>query len=207
MPRDFYIPESELCPELRVLIPLEDTIIYTTAVKVKRIVKGERSSIKGGELVITNHGVAFYSEADISAGGILSLRGGSISEYVGYDRVVKIVGKGAKVHLVVDPPRDSGESRREYVITVEQSEPHESRAVFKRRKAGFSAVVEQVLYKYRSGEARPRRTRRVKHPATEVRATPRVKRRRHAYCNECGAYLEDPALFCENCGGRLIEKR
>ena len=207
MPSDFYIPESELCPELRVLIPLEDTILYTTAVKVKRIVKGERSSIKGGELVITNHGVAFYSEADISAGGILSFRGGSISEYVGYDRVTKIIGKGAKVHLVVDPPRDSGESRREYVITVEQSSPHESREVFKRRKAGFSAILEQAFHKYRGGEARPRRTRRVKHPATEVRATPRVKRRRYAYCNECGSYLEDPAEFCENCGARLIEKR
>ncbi len=207
MPGDFYIPEKELCPELRVLIPLEDTILYTSSVKVKRIVKGERSSIKGGELVITNRGVAFYSDADVSAGGILSFRGGPISEYVSYDRIVKIIGKGAKVHIMVDPPLDSGEPRREYVLIVEPSSPHETSAGFKRRKAGFSAVLEQAFYKYRGGEAKPRRVRRGKHPATEVRATPRVKRRRYAYCNECGSYLEDPAEFCENCGARLIEKR
>ncbi len=207
MPSDFYIPERELCPELRVLIPLEDTILYTTAVKVKRIVKGERSSIKSGELVITNRGVAFFSDTDISAGGILSLRGGPITEYVRYDRVIKIIGKGAKVHLVVDPPRDSGEPQREYVITVEQSSPYESREVFKRRKAGFSAILENAFYKYRGGEAMPKRVRRAKHPGTEVRATPRRKRKRYAYCNECGMYLEDPAEFCDNCGARLIEQR
>lgn len=207
MPSDFYIPESDLSPELRVLIPLEDTIIYTTSVKVKRIVKGERSAIKSGEMVITNRGLAFFTKADVSAGGILSYKGGPISEYVGFDRLIHIIGKGAKAQIVVDPPRDSGEPRREYVLIVEQSSPHETRVSFKSRKAGFSAVIEQAFYKYRGGEARPRRTRRVKHPATEVRATPRRRKKQYAYCNECGTFLEDPAEFCENCGSRLIEKR
>lgn len=207
MPGDFYIPEQELSPELRELIPTEDTIIYTSAVTVKRIVEGESSVIKAGELAVTNRGLAFYSKAKASVGGILSYKGGPISEYVGFDRLKHITGKGSRVRLVVDPPRDSGEKQREYRLSVEQSSPHETREGFKRRRRGFSAVLEQAFYKYRGGEARPRRVRRVKHPATEVRAIPRRKQRRHAYCNECGTFLEDPAEFCENCGARLIETR
>ncbi len=207
MPSDFYIPEKELSPELKELIPLEDTIIYTSAVWVKRMTEGETSVIKVGELAITNRGLAFYSKAKTSVGGLLSHKGGPLSEYISYDRLRHIAGKGSMVRLVVDPPRDSGEEPREYILSVRQSSPHETREGFSRRRKGFSAILENAFYKYRGGEARPRRVRRVKHPATEVRATPKVRKRRYAYCNECGAFLEDPAEFCENCGARLVEKR
>lgn len=203
---EWYIPERKLSKELKKLIPGEDTVLYTTAIFVETGTRLEGRPIKVGELAITNRGVAFFAKRKGLKGGLLAWRGGPIHEYVQFDRIEHIEGKGPVVGIRVAPPLDSDEEEKEYELTVAQSEPFEDEDSFKRRRGQFSSVLEHAMYRYRTGQAQPALRKQIKHPATAVRATPRRKRpRRVQYCPHCGSFLEEPAVYCDNCGARLVK--
>ncbi len=207
---EFYIPEEKLSEELQKLIPAEDTILYTTLVYIKIIGdKYEGTTIKVGELAITNRGIAFFAKAKGLKGGLISRIGGPISRYIRYDRIKHITGKGARLKLLIEPHLDTEEKETEYELIVEQSKPYEKKSTFKRRKEQFSAVLELAIYRYRTGQAVPAQTGPPQHPATQVPATPQPQEsqrpRRYTYCASCGSFLEDPAHFCDYCGAPLDE--
>ncbi|MFX0169509.1 MAG: zinc ribbon domain-containing protein [Candidatus Hodarchaeota archaeon] len=205
---DWFIPEGKLQKNLIDLIPGEDTIIYTSAanVQLKDDVLG--NILKVGELAITNRGIAFFAKRKGLKGGVLAFRGGPIKEYIGYDRIARIEGKGDHLILHVTPDIDAPEEQEQwYELTVIQSEPHEGKETFVRRRKSFSAVVEQAMYRYRSGQAKPEIRRKVRHPAKKFSMTLKKGQiRRVQYCPKCGAFLEDPATFCESCGEPLRQK-
>ena len=203
----WFIPEDKLRQELQQLIPAEDTILYTTAIQVKISGSKRGSVVRIGELAITNRGIAIFATWKALAGGLQSMKGGPLQEYIGYDRIEHIKGRGAQAHILVAPPVDSKKDKVEYELEVEQSKPHEKKSIFKRRRGQFSAVLEQAMYNYRTGQAAKSVPKPVQHPATAVRATPAgTSPRRVEYCPECGAFLDDPVSFCEYCGAQISSK-
>lgn len=202
---DWFIPEGKLEKELVELVPGEDTIIYTTAILVETGDELRGHVVKVGQLAITNRGVAFFAKRKGLRGGLISFRGGPIQEYVPYDQIAHIDSRGDRVIIHVSPHIDAeDQAEKWYELVVEYSKPYEEKKAFKRRKKQFSAVLEHAMYRYRTGQARPKVKRRGKHPATEVRATPkRSRRRRVQYCPKCGTFLEEPEAFCEGCGAPL----
>ncbi|MFX1563603.1 MAG: hypothetical protein ACFFDP_09900, partial [Promethearchaeota archaeon] len=126
---ELYIPEEKLSEEIRNLIPAEDTILYTTAAYVKKIGdKHEGTTIKVGELAITNRGIAFFAKAKGLTGGLISRIGGPINQYIRYDRIKHITGKGARLQILIEPLLDSEEKETEYELIVEQSKPYEKKS-------------------------------------------------------------------------------
>ncbi|MFX1564317.1 MAG: zinc ribbon domain-containing protein [Promethearchaeota archaeon] len=203
---ELYIPEEKLSEEIKRLIPGEDTILYTTTVYVKIIgSKYEGTTIKVGELAITNRGIAFFAKAKGLTGGLISKLGGSVHQYIRYDRIKHITGKGARLQILVEPLLDSEEKETEYELIVEQSKPYEKKSTFNKRKGQFSAFLELAIYRYRTGQAVPTPTETLQHPATQTRATLEASQqpRRFTYCPSCGAFLEEPAYYCSNCGELL----
>ncbi len=205
---NWYIPEGKLEKELTALIPGEDTIIYTTTIHVETGDELKGHVIKVGQLVITNRGVAFFAKRKGLTGGLISFRGGPISEYIRYDQIEHIDSRGDRVIIHISPPIDAEDKQEKwYELVVQQSKPFEKKKGFSERKKQFSSVLEHAMYRYRTGQARPDLPRTKKRgipAATSVRATPKPQvRRRVMYCPKCGAFLEDPEAFCESCGTPL----
>jgi hypothetical protein len=200
---EWYIPEEKLNTKLEELVPAEDTILYTTAINVRKITKKKGGIVKAGELAITNRGIAFFARQKVTVGGIMSYRGRPFQEYIRYDRIAYIDGKGEEVRIRVSPPIDSREKVTEYDLIVERSAPYEDEKTFKRRKGQFSAVLEQAIYRYKTGQASPRTGTITQHPAQRARAVDTVQPRRVGYCPKCGAFLENPVSFCDSCGAPL----
>ena len=204
---EWFIPEGKLQKDLMDLIPGEDTILYTSAAYVELKDEAIGPILKVGELAITNRGVAFFAKRKGLKGGVLGFRGGPFREYIRYDRIEQIESKGERVIIDVTPHIDEPDQKmKKYELIVLQSEPFEDKKGFAKRKKSFSAVLEHAMYRYRSGQAQPdpkgRRTsvRKVKRKRTERQV------RRVQYCPKCGAFLEEPAAFCENCGAPLQKR-
>lgn len=202
---NWYIPEGKLSIDLTKLIPGEDTIIYTTIILVETGDELRGHVIKVGQLAITNRGVAFFAKRKGLRGGIISLRGGPIEEYIRYDRISDIDSRGDRVIIHVSPHIDAEKKEEKWFeLAVDQSKPYEDKKSFSRRRGQFGAVLEHAMYRYRSGQARPDLPKRGKHPAIEVQASPRIPHQRLVqYCPKCGTFLEEPATFCESCGAPL----
>jgi len=105
----FHIPEGELSSELLQLIPPDDTILYTSAVAVRKC--GFASALKFGQLAITNRGLAFTAKRRGLTGGIMALRGGPILQYVSFDRVEIIKNLGRMVRIRVTPHPSEADSK------------------------------------------------------------------------------------------------
>lgn len=202
---DWYIPEGKLRKDLTDLIPGEDTILYTSAAFVELKDDAIGPILKVGELAITNRGVAFFAKRKGLKGGVLGFRGGPFREYIRYDRIEHIESKGDRVIIEVTPHIDAPEEKKQkYELVVVQSEPFEDKKRFTKRRKSFSAVFEHAMYRYRSGQALPDTSKRRKPPIhTMPRASRKKQRRRVQYCPKCGAFLEEPVAFCENCGAPL----
>ena len=187
------------------LIPGEDTVIYTTVILAETGDELRGHIVKVGELAVTNRGLAFYAKRKGLTGGLISFRGGPIREYVRYDQIAKIESKEDRVVIRIAPDIDAEKQKeRWYELKVEQSKPYENDKTFKKRRKQFSSVVEHAMYRYRTGQAKPVLVKQKKHPAVAEKATPRRSRRRRVqYCPKCGAFLEDPAAYCESCGSPL----
>ncbi|MFW9986347.1 MAG: zinc ribbon domain-containing protein [Candidatus Odinarchaeota archaeon] len=201
---DWYIPEGKLTKNLVKLIPGEDTVIYTTTILAETGDELMGHVVKVGELAVTNRGLAFYAKRKGLTGGLISFRGGPIQEYIRYDQISKIESKEDRILIRIAPDIDAEiQKERWYELKVEQSKPYEDDKTFKKRRKQFSSVVEHAMYRYRTGQAKPVLPKK-KHPAVAERATPRRRRRRRVqYCPKCGAFLEDPAAYCESCGSPL----
>ncbi len=204
MPKiEWYIPEDQLNTKLEELIPAEDTILYTTAINIRKITKKKGGIVKAGQLAITNRGIAFFARRKATVGGVMSYRGGPFQQYIRFDRIEHIEGKGEEVHIRVSPLIDSDEKETEYDLLVERSAPYEDEKSFKRRKGQFSAVLEQAIYRYKTGQASPRTGTLPQYPAQRARTIDKTQPRRVGYCPKCGAFLENPVSFCDNCGAPL----
>jgi hypothetical protein len=182
------------------LIPVEDTIIYTTMVLVKQRSRGPATRV--GELAITNRGLGYLAKGQVLKSGLQGMRGGPVREYLRFDRIEHIESKGIQVRLRVSPPVDAGGEEDEVELTADQAKPHEDGATFKRRRGQFGPTLEHALFLYRTGQAVPPQFQASPPIRTTMPNAP-AGTRRVAYCPRCGAFLEDPADFCENCGGRL----
>lgn len=196
------IQEYKLNPQTRQLIPKEDIVLYTTAVQVRQHSLG--SATRVGEAVITNRGVALHAEGT----GLLGKRGSPIHLYIGYDRVRRTEGRGAKVTLYIEPWPAGKEKEDEVDLEVQQCEPDEKDAAFKQRRKLFASVIEQALTRYRTGQSGPARPPpmpsgpAVLPPSPPPQpATPRVE-----FCPNCGASIDTSGQFCEHCGAKLPPK-
>ena len=204
---DWYIPEGKLQKELTDLIPGEDTILYTSAAYVELKDETIGPILKVGELAITNRGVAFFAKRKGLKGGVLGFRGGPFREYIGYDRIDQIESKGERVIIEVTPHIDApDEKMKKYELVVLQSEPFEDKKSFTKRRKSFSAVLEHMMYRYRSGQAQPDPEGRKRSTRKAPRRKTKGQVRRVQYCPKCGAFLEEPAAFCENCGAPLQQR-
>jgi hypothetical protein len=202
MPKgEWYIPDGKLTAELRQIIPAEDTIVYTTMALVKQRSRGPATRV--GELVITNRGLGYFAKGQVLRSGLQGIRGGPVREYFRFDRIEHIESKGTQVRLRVSPPVDAGGEEDEIELTVDQAKPYEDTATFKRRRGQFGPTLEHALFLYRTGQAVPPQFQ-PSPPIPAAMPTTPAGSRRVIYCPRCGAFLEDPADFCENCGGRLV---
>jgi len=197
---EWYIPEGKLSADLRQVIPAEDTIVYTTMALVKQRSRGPATRV--GELAITNRGFGFFAKGQVLKSGLQGLHGGPIREYIRFDRIEHIESKGTLVHMRVSPPVDAGEGEDEIELTVDQAKPYEDAAAFKRRRGQFGATLEHALFLYRTGQAVSPLLQPSPPVPVAMPTTPTAPRR-VLYCPRCGAFLEDPAGFCENCGAPL----
>lgn len=210
---ELYIPEEELSEELRQLIPPDDVLLYTSAVAVRKCEFA--STLKFGQLAITNRGLAFAVRRKGLKGGLLALRGGPIQEYISFDRVEILRNMGQMVRIRVSPhPREDPSGKPvEYEIAVERSHPYEERASFKERRELFGAFLEQAIFLYRTGQAVPppipaqvEPTVTPAQPPARLGGEAPIRTRRPMYCPQCGAFLEDPGRFCDQCGAPLTEE-
>ncbi|MFX1476020.1 MAG: hypothetical protein ACFFCO_11175 [Promethearchaeota archaeon] len=145
IPTYLYIPVKSLHPKLETLIPIEDTIHYTSKARVKETgLSGFFKSQRSGELVLTDKGFAFRAvkESDEAS----PVDEDVVLDYIPYRLIYDFEDKEEKVEVKHTLEEQSKETQG-WIFEVEQcKEDGETRRGFSKRKSKFGAVFES-LYK------------------------------------------------------------